>query len=301
MPASYIERLIWKYLKENVFGGFKGFVDRSTVALTILVSTLLAYEYIFRVRPQTTIIIATLLIIIGITMWKRPIKAKTSILLAGILGSIWALSLYLNLNIDYAYMDPKYLLCITLLAWYLFNSSIFIVQTTDFFASTAGIVILYGSDKDRVFLSPLILISSVGLITTALWKLKYQPYTLILSIAPTLIALTFTYIIMRGKGRILRSAYGILMFMLATLILIIKEVGIHFAENITPLWWALALGVCLGGNGTLNGAPANIVVADVAERNGFPISFKEFTRYGAIVTFSNLAFSSLYLWLRYLV
>ena len=87
----------------------------------------------------------------------------------------------------------------------------------------------------------------------------------------------------------------------ATLIPIIKEVGIHFAEDITPLWWALALGACLGGNGTLTGAAANVVVADVAERNGFPISFKEFTRYGAIVTFSNLAFSSLYLWLRYLV
>jgi Na+/H+ antiporter NhaD/arsenite permease-like protein len=50
--------------------------------------------------------------------------------------------------------------------------------------------------------------------------------------------------------------------------------------HINPLWWALALGACLGGNGTLIGASANVVVAGISERMGHPISFKEFTKVG---------------------
>ena len=50
------------------------------------------------------------------------------------------------------------------------------------------------------------------------------------------------------------------------------------------LWWALALGADLGGNATAIGASANVVVLGIAERNGHPISFWRFTRYGLIVT-----------------
>jgi Na+/H+ antiporter NhaD/arsenite permease-like protein len=44
-------------------------------------------------------------------------------------------------------------------------------------------------------------------------------------------------------------------------------------EAITPVWWALALGACLGGNGTLVGASANLTVAGLAEKNGAAIQF----------------------------
>ena len=61
------------------------------------------------------------------------------------------------------------------------------------------------------------------------------------------------------------------------------------------LWWALALGTCLGGNGTLIGASANVAVTGMAERDGKRISFNEFTRYGARVTALTLIMSSVYL------
>ena len=61
------------------------------------------------------------------------------------------------------------------------------------------------------------------------------------------------------------------------------------------LWWALALGACLGGNGTLIGASANVTVTGLAERDGKRISFNEFTRYGARVTTITLVMSSIYL------
>ncbi len=66
------------------------------------------------------------------------------------------------------------------------------------------------------------------------------------------------------------------------------------------LWWSLALGACLGGNLTIVGASANVVVANLAERGGHPIRFGQFIRYGAVVTLGSLAISSGYVWLRYL-
>ncbi len=67
------------------------------------------------------------------------------------------------------------------------------------------------------------------------------------------------------------------------------------------LWWALALGACLGGNLTIVGASANIVVANLAQRDGHPITFWVFFRYGLAVVLMSLVVSTLYLWLRYLL
>lgn len=67
------------------------------------------------------------------------------------------------------------------------------------------------------------------------------------------------------------------------------------------LWWALALGADLGGNATLIGASANVVVAGIAARNGVPIGFWRFTRYGLVITAVTLAIATGYLWLRYFV
>jgi Na+/H+ antiporter NhaD/arsenite permease-like protein len=67
-----------------------------------------------------------------------------------------------------------------------------------------------------------------------------------------------------------------------------------------PLWWALALGACLGGNLTIVGASANVVVANLAARAGYPIRFVEFFRYGAVVVVESLVISTAYVWLRYL-
>ncbi|MFG2672056.1 SLC13 family permease [Streptomyces sp. NPDC048445] len=65
------------------------------------------------------------------------------------------------------------------------------------------------------------------------------------------------------------------------------------------MWWALALGADLGGNATAIGASANVVVLGIAERNGTPISFWQFTKYGLVVTAATLLISAAYIWLRY--
>ncbi len=66
-----------------------------------------------------------------------------------------------------------------------------------------------------------------------------------------------------------------------------------------PLWWALALGACLGGNGTLVGASANIVAARISERNNYHISFGLFFKYGFLLMIQSMVICTIYLWLRY--
>lgn len=66
-----------------------------------------------------------------------------------------------------------------------------------------------------------------------------------------------------------------------------------------PLWWSLALGACLGGNATLVGASANVVMAGVAEKHGHKISFGRFALYGIPAVLVSLLISSAYIYLRY--
>lgn len=71
--------------------------------------------------------------------------------------------------------------------------------------------------------------------------------------------------------------------------------------DILPLWWALALGACLGGNGTIIGASANVVIVDIARRAGYQISFWRFFAFGFPVMVGSIIISTLYLWLRFLL
>jgi Na+/H+ antiporter NhaD/arsenite permease-like protein len=71
-------------------------------------------------------------------------------------------------------------------------------------------------------------------------------------------------------------------------------------DQINTLWWSLALGACLGGNGSLVGASANLVVAGFAERAGQPIRFLPFMMMAFPLMLASIAVSHVYLWLRYL-
>lgn len=84
----------------------------------------------------------------------------------------------------------------------------------------------------------------------------------------------------------------------AAMIPVVKQLGASMPAQ--PLWWSLALGACLGGNLTLIGASANVVIASIAERSGHPISFGEFLRYGALVTLISMVIATAYVWVRYL-
>ena len=86
----------------------------------------------------------------------------------------------------------------------------------------------------------------------------------------------------------------------ATLIPLIQDMGQMGMTNLDPVWWSLSLGACLGGNGTLIGASANVVVASMAAQRGKPISFISFMKIALPMMTLSIAISSVYVWLRYL-
>ncbi|MCZ2146631.1 MAG: ArsB/NhaD family transporter [Bryobacterales bacterium] len=88
----------------------------------------------------------------------------------------------------------------------------------------------------------------------------------------------------------------------ATMIPLIKSMAPAFGgdEALLPLWWALSLGACLGGNGTLIGASANLVVAGMAERAGQPIRFLAYLKSSFLLMILSILLSHLYLWVRFL-
>lgn len=77
-----------------------------------------------------------------------------------------------------------------------------------------------------------------------------------------------------------------------------KVMGQQYA---TPLWWCLSLGACLGGNMTIIGAAANVIVSETAAAHKHPISFLSFMKYGVIVMTISLALSSIYIYLKFLM
>ena len=86
----------------------------------------------------------------------------------------------------------------------------------------------------------------------------------------------------------------------ATLIPLIQDMGQMGLTNLDPLWWSLALGACLGGNGTLIGASANVVVASMSAQRGRPISFLGFMKVAFPVMIFTIIVSNIYVVLRYL-
>jgi len=84
-----------------------------------------------------------------------------------------------------------------------------------------------------------------------------------------------------------------------TMVPLVAELG--HSVNVEPLIWALSLGANLGGNATVIGASANVVVSSMAEAQGYPITFRGYLKYGLPATFLTMIVCTIDIWLRYLV
>jgi len=81
---------------------------------------------------------------------------------------------------------------------------------------------------------------------------------------------------------------------------VIHNIGTATSFNLNPIWWALSLGACLGGNATFIAAAANLVGVNILKRQGWIVTFKEFFRVGFPIMLISIVLSSVYLFLRYL-
>lgn len=88
----------------------------------------------------------------------------------------------------------------------------------------------------------------------------------------------------------------------ATMIPLINDMGpaLGGEEAIMPLWWALSIGACLGGNGSIIGASANVIVAGFAARSGYPIGFFRFMKLAFPLMLMSIVISTVYMYLRFL-
>ena len=84
----------------------------------------------------------------------------------------------------------------------------------------------------------------------------------------------------------------------ATLIPLVIALG-EGGMDVEPLWWAISLGACLGGNGTLIGASANVVLSGVSGKHGYPITFKTYTKIGFPIMIVRIVISTVFLLLKY--
>jgi len=112
---------------------------------------------------------------------------------------------------------------------------------------------------------------------------------------------TVTAVLILWASAILSAVVDNIPFV-ATMIPLVKSMAPAMGgpEGLKPLWWALSLGACLGGNGTLVGASANLTVAGMAERAGYPVRFVPFLKVAFGLMLLSIAIANVYLWLRYL-
>jgi Na+/H+ antiporter NhaD/arsenite permease-like protein len=80
-----------------------------------------------------------------------------------------------------------------------------------------------------------------------------------------------------------------------------RETGLSLLQHadLMPVWWSLALGACLGGNGSAIGASANVIVVGISEKAGRKISFMKFALYGLPIMVMTVAIATVYIWIRY--
>ena len=85
----------------------------------------------------------------------------------------------------------------------------------------------------------------------------------------------------------------------ATMIPLIKEMEVMMGINLDTLWWALSIGACYGGNGTVIGSSPNVIIAALAAQNGYDMSFKKYFIIGFPVMVFTIILGHLYIALRY--
>jgi Na+/H+ antiporter NhaD/arsenite permease-like protein len=106
------------------------------------------------------------------------------------------------------------------------------------------------------------------------------------------------FVILWGTG-ILSAIVDNIPFV-AAMIPVIQEFGEFGMVNMDPLWWSLALGACLGGNGTLLGSSSNLVIAGLASKEDVHIKFYQYLLIGVPVTLISLAVSTIYVYFKYI-
>jgi len=227
LASSYFEKLLWHFLKTRIFGGIFLFLSKETVMLTASMIVILGLEYVLREKYPIVPLMAIILVFVGLVLRSKCIRFYHS----GILSAVIFVAFYINyvglLELAPIQIGSDHLFSMILLsavfAWFLINSMLLILQVAEFFASTAGLYILWGSDERRIFLSPIPQILLLCIIMVGVYLfLRGFVIDALLVMSPAMILFFLLYVILINSGRIVRSA--IAMYIFFTLYLIIGYV-----------------------------------------------------------------------------
>ena len=105
----------------------------------------------------------------------------------------------------------------------------------------------------------------------------------------------FTMIILLVASAVISSVLDNIPFVATMIPILLAMEGAGM--DVTPLWWATSLGACLGGNGTLIGASCNVVISDIAAKNGNPISFVKYMKVGFPLMLLTVLIAGIYLYI----
>ena len=193
------------------------------------------------------------------------------------------------------------------IALFILHSSLHL-ETATAALSGAGLLLLLTARRDEAFIAKILskiewlaifffaglFVLVGGLVETGVIKMLAQE-----AINITNGDVTTTAVLILWMSAIASSFIDNIPFV-ATLIPFIQDMGNMGLTNLDPLWWSLSLGACLGGNGTLIGASANVVVASMAAKRGVIITFVGFLRIAFPVMLLTIVIANIYVFLRYL-
>ena len=193
------------------------------------------------------------------------------------------------------------------IALFILHSSLHL-ETATAALSGAGLLLLLTARRDEAFIAKILskiewlaifffaglFVLVGGLVETGVIKMLAQE-----AINITNGDITTTAVLILWMSAIASSFIDNIPFV-ATLIPLIQDMGNMGLTNLDPLWWSLSLGASLGGNGTLIGASANVVVASMAAKRGVIITFVGFLRIAFPVMLLTIVIANIYVFLRYL-
>lgn len=208
MPASYVERLIWRFVKERILAGWRLFLVTESLPATLVAVALCTLKFTIGVRLLAP---ALVLLVVGVVLYHRTISVSLSAVLSAVCVGVLLVSAPLTP------IEPTLLNAIAisaLLGWFTFNAAVFLLQATEFFASTAGLYLLLGSDRERIFLSPLPQLICVSGLLAGLLLLAEDPTRSALLTLAFSLTLAAMYTPGRLRNRIVRASLSVFSLLL---------------------------------------------------------------------------------------
>ncbi len=251
-------------------------------------------DFLINVAPAVVIVIAVSLVCFYVLYGRKGKADKTRV------EELMMMTEALEIK-DHALMKKGVVMLILMIAAFIFQSYIGL-NSAIIALSAAAIMMLIGrQDIDKVIedveWTSIIFFVGLFVVVGGLQECGIIDMLANFIVSVTNANMTLSVIVILWASALLSSFLNNIPFV-ATMIPLIIAMG-NTGMDVMPLWWALSLGACLGGNGTLVGASANVVLAGISAREGSPISFKEYTKVGMPVMLVGIVVSTIYMLIRY--